>query len=713
MEAIFSSNWYRVAGLTPRLRSHGAIVSHVYRGKDWYVLQDQLSGKYHRLSSQAYFIVGLMNGKRTLDQVWQMSCVHLGDEMVTQDEVIGLLAKLHRADILHANIPPDIAELHFRASAEKQNKLVAALLSPMSVRFPLFDPEKLLELLQPISRLCFSLFGAVVWSGTLATALVFAGIHWQELTSNIADRLLASSNLLLLWVVYPLVKILHEFGHGCAVKRWQGEVHEMGIMLLVLMPIPYVDASSSLIFRSKWQRIMVSAAGIMVELFLAALAIIIWVNVEAGLVRAIAFNVAVIAGVSTLLFNGNPLLRFDGYYILVDVLEIPNLGSRSNSYLAYLANRYLLGIRTSSSPASTPGESFWLGIYGPLAFVYRILVSIRIALFVAVKFFVVGVILAFWSLFNMVVTPAYKLVRHLFTSRDIAKKKIRVMVLASLFFSIIIGGLGVVPAPYFTVVEGVIQAPECGVVHAGGDGFIVKMNVEDGQWVESGDILITCVNQEMDANIMEIEARLREYQARLQQSRVTDRIETKILQDEMVRIEGERDWLINRKDGLCVRSRSGGFFYQPSSVEMQGRFVRQGTLLGYVIDPEKMVIHGVISQDDVARIRNNSIDIMVRLAASLDKERIARLVLHVPAATKDLPSLALSLEGGGLIPLDPAARSRQQAFRSLFLFELVVPDTTLNRLNERVYIRFTHAPEPVVYRWYRNIRRLFLSRFST
>ena len=106
------------------------------------------------------------------------------------------------------------------------------------------------------------------------------------------------------------MKALHELGHSYAVKRWGGEVHEIGIMFLVFMPVPYVDASESAGFQSKWQRAFVGAAGILVEIFLASLALFIWLNAEEGLVRAFAFNVMLIGGVSTLFFNGNPLLRF-------------------------------------------------------------------------------------------------------------------------------------------------------------------------------------------------------------------------------------------------------------------------------------------------------------------------------------------------------------------------------------------------------------------
>jgi putative peptide zinc metalloprotease protein len=191
----------------------------------------------------------------------------------------------------------------------------------------------------------------------------------------------------LIAVLYPFVKALHELGHGYAVKKWGGEVREMGIMLLVLMPMPYVDASSSLAFRSKWQRAFVSGAGIMVELGLAALALIVWVNVEDGITRAIMFNVMLIGGISTLIFNGNPLLRFDGYYVLCDIIEIPNLATRANRYFISLIQRWLLDIEVREREAVSVAERAWFIAYAMAAFVYRLFIMVTIALFVATKFF--------------------------------------------------------------------------------------------------------------------------------------------------------------------------------------------------------------------------------------------------------------------------------------------------------------------------------------
>lgn len=709
---IFSENWYRVSGLRPRLRSHGLIRRHQYRGRDWYVLQDQLSGRYHRLSPQAYLVVGLMNGRQTLQAIWQAACKQLGDEMPTQDEVIGLLARLHQADLLQADIPPDIADLYRRLTRERSNKLLAVLLSPMSVRFPLFDPDRLLNSLKLPARLIFAWPGALLWLLVMVAALVLAGIHWQELTGDLTDRVLATENLVILWFVYPLVKILHELGHGCAVKRWGGEVHETGIMLLVLMPIPYVDASASLSFPEKWRRILVSGAGILVELFLAAVAILVWVNVEPGLVRSVAFNVVLIAGVSTILFNGNPLLRFDGYYIFSDLVEIPNLGGRSNRFLAYLAKRFLLGLPELKNPADTPGEAFWLAIYGPAAFIYRILVSLRIALFVAAKFFLFGVLLAIWTMFNLLVIPLYRLVKTICTDPELILHKGRIAALAVLFTGTVAAGLLLVPAPYFTLAEGVVRTPDQGVVYAGGEGIVTEIVAEPGRWVEAGAPLIRCVNPEIPTEVAAARARLVEYQVRLQEALVRDRTGAKIIQEEVERIAGEVARLVEKRDALLISSPATGNFLLIEADNLVGRLVRQGQPLGYVADQDRMVVQVVVPQEEVDRVRQDTVRVLARRSGDLARELPARISRQVPAASRDLPGLALSLEGGGRIALDPKEKGRPTAFSSLFHFEVVLPGTRLERIDERVYVRFEHTPEPLAFRWYRDLRRLLLARFE-
>ncbi len=220
------------------------------------------------------------------------------------------------------------------------------------MRFPLFDPDRFLQRTLPWVQPLFGWFGILLWLAVVGTGAVLAASHWTDLTEDIADRVLDPQNLVLLWFVYPVVKALHELGHAYATRKWGGEVHEIGIMLLVLSPVPYVDASAAWGFRDKRKRMVVGAVGIAVELFLGALALFVWLAVEPGAVRAIAYNVMLISGVSTLLFNGNPLLRFDGYYVLSDAIEIPNLGARANQYLGYLFQRYVFGVADAEDPCA-------------------------------------------------------------------------------------------------------------------------------------------------------------------------------------------------------------------------------------------------------------------------------------------------------------------------------------------------------------------------
>ena len=351
IESIFDPSWYRVAVLRPRIRTHGQIHKHTYREQTWYVLQDHASNRFHRFTPEAYLLVKLMDGEHTVQQLFDIATEKLGDDAPTQTETIQLLGQLHTADMLQCDISPDTTELFKRFENQQKQKIKQSLRTPLAIRIPLLDPDRFLEKYTPYIRHIFTLPGFLLWLTVVISALVLAGVHWVELSENVSDRVLAPQNLVLLWLVFPLIKALHELGHGFATKVWGGEVHEMGIMLLVFMPVPYVDASSASAFREREKRVVVGAAGMLVEVFVAALAMFVWLGVEPGLIKSISFNIMLIAGISTLLFNGNPLLRFDGYYIMADLVEIPNLATRANKYIMYLLQKYLYGVKEINTPA--------------------------------------------------------------------------------------------------------------------------------------------------------------------------------------------------------------------------------------------------------------------------------------------------------------------------------------------------------------------------
>jgi len=716
-DTLFSSSWYRVAEVRPRLRSHAVIHRHRYRGQVWYVLQDRSSGRFHRFSPSANLVIGLMDGKRTLREIWDVACTRLGDDAPTQDDVINILASLHRADVLQTDMPPDIEEIHERNVKQERMRLKQYIQNPLSLRFPLFDPERLLVWMNPVTRHLFGRAGAALWLLVVGWALVLAGSNWDELTKDVSDRLLSTQNLLLMGLVFPVAKLIHELGHGAAVKAKGGEVHELGVMVLVMMPVPYVDASASLAFREKRERMLVGAAGMLSELFLAALAMFVWVNVESGVVRAIAYNVMIIAGVSTLVFNANPLLRFDGYYILADWLEIPNLGQRANTYLGYLTRRYALGVKKAVPPETAKGEPSWLVSYAIGSFFYRIFVTVTIALMVAEQYFLIGVLLAMWSLYNMLVQPAAKKIGYLFTSDELHGRRARSLATVGLTLAILAVILIWVPAPSWTRTEGVAVAPENAQVRAAADGFVQKVVAANGP-VKRGDVLLVTEDPELLARVRVYEAQLKEQHARYAAAH-DDRVQLNMIREEIAHIEARLEVSRKRADDLVIRSPGDGIFVIAQPGDQPGRFVRRGELLAYVMDYAHIAVQVVVPQGDVDLVRKMTRRVELRAVERIPDIISAGVRRVVPAATNQLPNLALSAQGGGEVVLDPmtggdpSRGGEAKTVASLFIFELEVPESArLFTLGSRIYARFEREPEPLGVQWFRAVRRVLLKRFN-
>ena len=709
---LYSSSWYRVAGLKPFLRSHAQIHRQTFRNRIWYVLQDHSTGRFHRFSAQAYFLIGLMDGTRTLQEIWEAACAHLKDDMPTQEEVITLLSQLHQADVLQSNMAPDIDHLLHRSRKDQQSRFWGRLRSPVALRIPLIDPDRFLDRTIGVVAPLFSVFGAVAWCALVITAVVLAFLNWGELTRNLADRVLAMENLVLLWLIYPVVKTFHEFGHAWAVKRWGGEVHEMGVMLLVFVPVPYVDASTASAFREKRRRMIVGFIGIGVEVAIAALAMLLWVNLGPGVPRALAFNVILIAGVSTIFFNGNPLLRFDAYYILADYLEIPNLGARANRYLGHLAQRYLVRNEDAVFTLADRREAVWLVVYGIAAFIYRIFISIRIALFVAGRFFFVGVLIAAWALIGLVAVPLFRLVRTVFSDPGLYRRRFRIAGMAAA--AVCLAGLFVfgVRLPATTLAQGVLWPGEQSRVRAGTDGVVQRFVARPGAIVGRGDPLLICENPDIKGEERILEAKLREYQARHLVAMTTDRTEERILEEEIALVESELRHARERREALVVRSPADGRFILPDAEDYPGRFVRRGDPLGYVVDSGRITVLAAIPQVHVGRIRHSVRSVSARVADRIFDPVPARLIREVPAASSDLPTAAFSLEGGGLFALDPREQMGRTSFEKLFYFEVALDEHLRDRLGARVFLRFEHEAETLASRWYKILRRVFLRVFN-
>jgi len=712
-DALFSPSWYRVADLKPRIRAHTVIHRHAYRDRVWFILQDQAAGRSHRFTPAAHHFVGLMDGNRTVQELWDAAAQQLGDAAPTQEEVIRLLGQLHSADALLCDVPPDSQELFRRHQRHTAMEWKRRLWTPLALRFPLWDPDRFLDRTLPYTGWLFGWIGALLWLAVVGTGVVMTASHWTELTKDVMDRLLAPQNLALLWLVYPVVKALHELGHAYATKKFGGEVHEIGIMLLVLTPVPYVDATAAWGFRDKRQRMLVGAAGIAVELFLGSLALFVWLWAEAGAVRAIAYNVMLISGISTLLFNGNPLLRFDGYYVLADAIEIPNLGTRANRYLGYLFQRYALAAKDADSPADTTGERVWMVVYGLAAFIYRCSILFVIIVFIAGKFFIIGILLAAWALGTQVFTPVVKSVSFLAKNPGLRRQRGRAVGTSIAIALGVLVLVFLVPAPSWTRAQGVIWVPEEAQVRAGTEGFIERLLVPVDSQVVRGQPLIVATDPFLLARVKVLEAQAKELAAQYDALIQIDRVQAQIVREELASVQANLARARERERDLTLRAGATGRLVVPNAADLPGRFVQKGTLVAYVVEPKELTARAAVSQDyiDLVRSRQRGAEVMVAdWGAAPIRAEIRR---EVPGASKQLPSSALGSMGGGPFAVDPRDNQGVTAVGRVYQVELGLPaDFRYSYLGARVFVRFNHGWEPLGVQAYRALKRLFLRVFN-
>lgn len=712
-EALLSPQWHRVQALTPRLRKHIKVHRHDYRGLIWFILEDKSSGRHHRFNAAAFKIVGLLDGKRTVNEVWQLVNAELGDFAPTQDEVIQLLGQLNSADLLQSNVAVDIEELFQRQQQHKSLKIKQSFSNPLSQKFPLWDPDNFLERHLPKVIWLFNRTSALAWLLVVLMASLLAAMHWHELGNNIIVNTLSPYNLVILFLLYPIIKILHELGHAFTAKLEGGEVHEMGVIFLLLIPIPYINISTVTNFRNKYKRMLAGAAGIIVELFLASLALFIWLITEPGIVRDIAFNIMLIGGVSSLFFNGNPLLKYDGYYVLADALDIPNLFQRSTTYWSYLSQRYLFGIKQVASPAYTQWESFWFILYSITSFFYRMAILWFIIVYVTDTFFAVGIVLALWLVIAQFLLPLFDIVRFIAAKPGIQKKRYRVITICSVLIGALMMLIFMVPFPSYTLAEGVVWLPDNAQLRAESAGFSGTLLTSANSQVQNGFSILQLEDPFLQTQVDIQQAKLKELEAKYRAEKYKDLVKAQIVKEQIPVARSELAYAQKKVQSMQVKSAIQGQLLIPDADDLPGQFLKQGDLIGYVINDSLPIVRTLVTQGNMGKLRTGIDRVQIRLANHIEQIIPAKLIRETPKATNRLPSAALSTSAGGEMILDPEKSEELLTLEQFFLVDVEFSPLDANTLiGTRAYVRFDHGGETLYKQWYRSIRQLFLRQFN-
>ncbi len=758
----FHESWYRVEGLHPRLRTTVQISRQHFRGQPWHVVQDHTNNAFFRLAEPAYRFVGMLDGRRSVAEAWKLVNEQLGDDAPTQGEAIQLLGQLYTANLLQAEVPADAHTLFARYKKRRNREVSSYLMNIMFARVPIVDPDAFLERWLKLLGWIFAPAGFVVWMVLLAMGIYAISQYpeWPSRLVNSAGSVLAPDNLIWLYVAFAAIKACHEMGHAISCKKFGkqggagGEVHVIGIMLLVFTPVPYVDASSSWALTNKWHRAIIGAAGMWVELGIASIAAIVWANTgDTGgyaWMHAFAYNIMFVASFSTIVFNANPLLRYDGYYILSDLLEIPNLAQRSKDYIYYLVKRYVWNVRFARNPAYSTTEQAWLFWYAIASFLMRAVVSFSIMFYLASvlngALIVLAAAMAIAGVVTWVLVPIGQFLHYLVTSGELARVRTRAIVTTLIFAGALFVGVGVIPVPHRVRAQGVLQPAEMEELFAGMDGFVTRVpSLEKPVLVQAatrpGDVLAMPRVERGALLVGEESPQLMAQRAGLVAVRLGKSVErniaaqnhdlgkAKLLADQMDSLDEQIANLDEQIGQLQLYAPLKGVFVAPEMEAKQYAYLKRGDRIGVVADMHHLIVRAAATNELGGPLENEaSRRVEIRVNERPDILLTGIVTRAVPSGTNELPSAALGMQAGGQFSTAPDDRNGTKTVENFFeirIDSLVLENAPAAMMAEyqrtrmiplyggqRVVVRFDLKNKPIAEQLWTGLLQLFQKKFK-
>ncbi|MDB5751727.1 MAG: hypothetical protein JWP65_2148 [Ramlibacter sp.] len=707
---LVSGSWYRVAPLKPSLVAGLKIVRQPVRDQIWHVLVEPGSGRQLRLNPAAYAFVGRWDGMHTVESLWQQLLARGGDDAPTQDDILRLLAQLFRAGMLHFDAAPHLSLLFTRRTQEEERRR-RAFINPLMLRTRLFDPTRLLDALAPVATALGRWPVFVLWLAAVALAVLAAAVSFGSLKADALRVLATPSSYALAWLAYSLVKALHELGHALAVRRFGGAVREVGISLMMLTPAPYVDASAASAFAQARHRALVSAAGIMVELAIAAVAMFAWTVLAPGRARDTSLVVLLICSVSTILFNANPLLRLDGYHLLCDALQLPNLALRSQAWWASQWRRLIGSEAALPASALAAGERKWLVLYAPASWACRLGLLLALVFWLGHQSWLLGWLAAFglggWLLAGVI----RGLLRSAAAAADpVARRRALLWAAAVGMAAFVV--LFLLPAPASVMARGVVWPPERAQLRPQAAGFIQAGLVRDGATVANGEVVLRLLDPALQAQQEKTAGERSGLMAQQYQALLLDPARAGDLNAQLERNAAELERAQQQLGNLELRAQTDGRAVWPRAGDLPGSYAKRGAMLGYVLGPEPAQVRLVLHDEDLLRVRGQVQDIEVRLAASPGVVHRARLASETPAATRQLPSGALGDRHGGPVPVDASDAEGLRTQLPVFLLDVVVPGLTADQVGGRAWVKLSLPSEPLGLQALRLVRQLLVRQFS-
>ncbi|MFG0264565.1 MAG: biotin/lipoyl-binding protein [Rhodopirellula sp. JB055] len=519
MNASVTSSTQRPLGVHHKVGLKAVRVSHRHSG--WVVVHDAIAGKYHRLREDEYFLLTLLDGRCNLDELRDHYQERYPNRRVRSNQINALLFRFHESGLTTSHAAMQGAPLLERADNDRRQKRWAMASQWLFMRFPGIDPAPVMRVLMPVVSPLLTPFGVVALSALVVSAAVMMLVHRQRYIAELpaSHEWLTMQNAMILAGVIAATKIAHELGHAVVSERFGAKCRSIGPMLLVFTPALYCDTSGSWMIPSRLHRAAVAMAGIATEVVIASIAGWVWLRTPAGLTHTIASHVMVVCGISTVFFNANPLLRYDGYYLLSDLTDMPNLAQRAQRRWGSFLASIILGVKTSYTNESDD-RSLWLLVYAIASMAYRWILMATIIGFIWISLRpygleIIGQLLALFAVTTMLWSAMNPL--HRFWKNPMNRRKMRPRrALAWCVLLTAIGYAGTIPLPR-QVVSSVRFLPKQETrVHLTTPGILRELHVEPGQTVSRGDVLAELSNPEIELEVLDAESDVAEQSMRLE-----------------------------------------------------------------------------------------------------------------------------------------------------------------------------------------------------
>jgi putative peptide zinc metalloprotease protein len=672
-----------------RLRQDLNIAPQKYEGRTYWVVKDPVSMRYYRFKEQEHFLLQFMDGDHTLDEAQKEYEKRFRPERLKLEDLEHFGQQLLTAGLAQNESPRAGKQLYDRRKKRLRSEWLQALTNILYIKIPLFDPDKLLTRMLPWCGWVFSGWFLVIAHLYFVFAILFVALHFEVFRDRLPryQEFFTFGNLGWMWLALGVVKVIHEFGHGLSCRKYGGEVHEMGALFLCLSPCLYCNVSDAWTMPSKWKRIIISYAGIYIELAIAATATFIWWYTPSHpFVNNLALCLMVVCSVSTVVFNANPLMRYDGYYVMADWLEIPNLRDRSNRFLKNAVLEHCLGVEVQPEAYMATTRKVLFISYAVVSYIYRWVVTYSILIFMATflkpyKLEVVSQMLALAALGSMIGWPLFRLGKNLHRRGRLPDMKTGRVVVSALFVGAVLIAFFTVPLPVSRVRQTALVEMQDGAetpVLLREDGRLDKLFVVDGQFVHKDEPLAIFKNYDLETKWDEAQTarstcdhqlaalnQLMTEKAKeaLDKQRVMSRISD--IQKEKARFESAIKTLTPRREAMTLLAPCDGVIINPPRPDEVGRYYDHlqttapfctigDPMRLRVIMPVKPSDYNLLKEDRRALEKTGEeLAVTIRIQGRDAHTWKGEWLIMPESEAKTIP-LQLSNKGGGPIPVKQA-----------------------------------------------------------